>query len=380
MKVIHISEYGLPDPRLEKSAITARRKGYHVYFVGGPKQDDYRNLIFDKIYEIKFDVKAKYRFPFYYQILKSKINKVIKEVRPDVLHAHNILAAKISSEFDIPFVYDDHEYASMYGRIVHETFEILESQANSASNKIKWFIRKNIKAYMSNLWTNWEKEIVSKYPTITVSDKIAEGLKKYNSDSKIVVVPNFPMKNEVEHLTAPAYNSEISSVYMGRDGFADYHYPHRDIGDLIKIFKNKSIGRLDIIGWKDKTSENSNVKFHGYLSRQDAFKILTKSSIGLMPWIKHWSHYYMNPNKAYDYAYAGLLIICTSDLETIYATLGGNCVLFDDYADLVNKLKYFNDNKEELNKLRFKSYNYAKDNLYWEKYDHNIIDVYNYIA
>jgi glycosyltransferase involved in cell wall biosynthesis len=380
LKVLHISEYGLPEWFIEKSAITAKRKGYYVYFVGAQKKTDYSNVIFDKIYEIKWDIKAKYKFPFYYHILKRKISKVIEEVRPDIVHAHNILPAKIASEFDIPFVYDDHEYSSMYGRIVHETFEILESQAKSTSNKIRWFIKKNIKAYMSNLWTEWEKEIVSKYPTITVSDKSAEGLRKYNSNNKIVVVPNFPMKNEVHHLTAPAYHQEMSSVYMGRDGFTDYHYPHRNLEGLIEPFKNNDIGRLDIIGWEDKKSENSKIKFHGYLSRQDAFKILLKSSIGLMPWKKHWSHFYMNPNKAYDYAYAGLLVLCTSDLETIYSTLGGHCVLFDDYLDLVDKLKYFYENTEELNKLRFKSYNYAKDNIYWEKYDHKIIDVYNSLA
>ena len=88
----------------------------------------------------------------------------------------------------------------------------------------------------------------------------------------------------------------------------------------------------------------------------------------------------MNPNKAFDYAYAGLLVACTSDLKTIYSNLDGNCILFEDYDDLVLKLKYFSDNIEELYKLRIKSFNYAKDNLIWEKYDHNILTIYNSLA
>ena len=83
------------------------------------------------------------------------------------------------------------------------------------------------------------------------------------------------------------------------------------------------------------------IKFHGYISRENAFKILLKSSIGFMPCKKHWAHIYMNPNKAFDYAYAGLLVVCTSDLKTIYSNLDGNCILFEDYDDLVQKLKYF---------------------------------------
>ena len=90
--------------------------------------------------------------------------------------------------------------------------------------------------------------------------------------------------------------------------------------------------------------------------------------------------YYVNPNKTFDYVHAGLLVICTSDLTTIYSKLGGNCILFEDYDDLVQKLKYFSENIEELYKLRIKSFNFAKDNLIWEKYDNNIINIYNSIA
>lgn len=85
--------------------------------------------------------------------------------------------------------------------------------------------RKSVKKYMSKLWMEWEREIVSKHPTITVSDGIAAELRKYNSANKIVVVPNVPMKNEIPHLDNPIYHKEISSVYMGSDGLALYSYP-----------------------------------------------------------------------------------------------------------------------------------------------------------
>ena len=32
---------------------------------------------------------------------------------------------------------------------------------------------------MSKLWRKWEQDIVSKHPTITISEKIAEELRKY---------------------------------------------------------------------------------------------------------------------------------------------------------------------------------------------------------
>jgi glycosyltransferase involved in cell wall biosynthesis len=146
---------------------------------------------------------------------------------------------------------------------------------------------------------------------------------------------------------------------------------------LMETFNNNEIGRLEFIGWNDTNNETPKVKFHGYQSRDSMFKILRKSSIGLVPWKKHWSHVYVNPNKTYDYVHAGLLVICISDLRTIYSSLGGNCILVEDYNELAQTLKYLATNIEELNKMRLKSFNFAKDNLIWEKYDHNIINVYN---
>jgi glycosyltransferase involved in cell wall biosynthesis len=380
LKVLHISESSLPDWRIEKSAITAKREGYDVFFAGEKNIRDYKNFIFNKIFQFHWNVRAKYKFPLSYRIVKKKIHSIIDEIRPDIIHAHNILPAKIASEFDIPFVFDDHEYSSMHGKVIYEFFKIKESLDNSKINKIRWIARKSLKRYMSKLWIEWEKEIVSQYPTITVSDRIAEEFKKYNSNHKIFVVPNVPMKNEITDLDNPDYHKELSSVYMGSDGLVPLPYPNRDMSGLIETFNNNEIGRLEILGWNDPNKETHKVQFHGYQSRNDIFKILRKSSIGLVPWKKHWSHYFVNPNKTYDYVHAGLLVICTSDLKTIYSNLGGNCILIDNYDELVQKLKYFSHNIDELNKLRIKSFNFAKDNLIWEKYDHNIVEVYNSLS
>ena len=378
MKVLHLSEYGLPDWRIEKSAITAKREGHDVFFAGQKKKYGYTNKIFNKIYEIEINIIAKYKFPFYYQIVKKKINNIIKEIRPDIIHAHNIFSGKIASEFDIPFVFDDHEYSSMYGKLVAEASKRLESQNILTLKKFNYFVKKYVKRHLSNLWIEWEKDIVSENPTITVSEIIAEELKNKYNNNNVFVVPNLPMTDELSHLINPEYRKEVSSVYLGLDSFSvKNYYTHRDMSGLIETFKNNEIGRLDIIGWNDAKKETSKIKFHGYNSRDNIFKILRKSSIGLVPWKKHWSHYYVNPNKTSDYAHSGLLVMCTSDLSSISSLLGGNCILFNDYGDLVQKLEYFSENIEELNKLRFKSFNFAKDNLVWEKYDKIILRIYN---
>ena len=95
-------------------------------------------------------MRAKYKFPFSYQRVKKKIHNIIDEIRPDIIHAHNILPAKIASEFEIPLVFDDHEYSSMHGKVIYEFFKIRESLDNSKKNKIRWIARKSLKRYSLN--------------------------------------------------------------------------------------------------------------------------------------------------------------------------------------------------------------------------------------
>ena len=79
LKVLHLSESSLPDWRIEKSAITAKREGYDVFFAGENGLREYRNVIFNKIYQFHWNMRAKYKFPFSYQIVKKKLTKLLKK-------------------------------------------------------------------------------------------------------------------------------------------------------------------------------------------------------------------------------------------------------------------------------------------------------------
>ena len=64
---------------------------------------------------------------------KKQLGKVMRESKPDLVHAHNIFSAKIISEFDIPFVFDDHEYTSVYVRGLTEGVENISRSIDSAT-------------------------------------------------------------------------------------------------------------------------------------------------------------------------------------------------------------------------------------------------------
>ena len=103
---------------------------------------------------------------------------------------------------------------------------------------------------------------------------------------------------------------------------------------------------------------------------------MSNHSIGLVPFKQHWSHAYLNPNKAYEYAHAGLYVMCTSSLTTIRESLKDNCSTFEGYETLVPQLGYFKSNPDVLYNKRLRIFEFAQANLIWEKNEQDIFRAY----
>lgn len=60
LKILHVSDNGLPDWRIEKAALSAKNKNpdNQVFFAGLPLKPNYRyNFNFDWIYSLEWDFK-----------------------------------------------------------------------------------------------------------------------------------------------------------------------------------------------------------------------------------------------------------------------------------------------------------------------------------
>src|ERR671924_931971 len=383
MRILHVSHESLPDWRIEKSAISAANSNNKVFFAGRVL-NPYSGDAFSKIYKISWTAKARLGLPFYWHSVKKQLEKVLNETKPDVVHAHNIFSAKMISEFRIPFVYDDHEFWPVYVKRQSEASK--QSQKNVQTFSRAWpravarrVLRELLASKAIRLWTNWEKEIVSSHPTITVSEQIAAEMRISYHAKNVFVVPNFPMYSEVKDFEKPRFHNSLSSVYAGGDGRNIDKYPNRNIDDLDNTFLQKDIGNLTIIGWNGKSSSNK-IRYTGFLPRQDMFCEMFNHSIGLIPWEQHWSHNFVSPNKAYEYAHAGLVVACTSSFRVIKEILKEHCVTFEDYADMASKLMYFKENLDELYNKRLQIFGYARDKLIWEKNEKNIMEAYKKCA
>ena len=378
MKVLHLSDMHLPDWRIEKSAFTDLNRGHEVVFAG--MKSNYTGNVFSKVFQIHWTPRARRAVPFYWHSVKKQLEGVIKETRPDVIHAHNIFSAKMVSEFGIPFVYDDHEFWPIYVKRQSEVSK--QSQHRVQRSSSAWpraMVRKILREFLASraikLWTRWEREIVSSHPTITVSEQIAAELRTNYHAKNVFVVPNFPMYSEVKDFEKPRFLDSLSSVYAGVEAKGEITPAHRKIDGFVSTFLEKDIGNLVIIGWDNNSSSNK-VRYMGFLPRQAMFQEMFSHSIGLIPFRRHWSHVYISPNKAYEYPHAGLLVLTTSGFEPVKEILKEHCIVFDDYVEMASKLSYFKENLDEVYNKRLKIFDYARKNLIWENNESNIIEAY----
>jgi glycosyltransferase involved in cell wall biosynthesis len=373
----------------------SRKLGYETFFAGlVPDVTLTATDSFSRIYNIDWTEGAKFGIPFHWQSTKKQLNTVLRESRPDIVHAHNIFSAKMISEFGIPFVFDDHEYTSVYVRGLAEGVKENSKPATSKqtnSNPLSRSLRKVawnflLKQRAVALWSRWEGELLSlSVPTIVTTEKVVEDMSSSYSINRntIFVVPNLPMKDEAQSLGKPAYHDRLSSVYAGADRFySSGVYAHRNLNGLSDMFlNNDDIGDLVMIGVNRPQSESVacskvKVKYTEFLPRREMYNEMFKHSIGLMAFKKHWSHQFKSPNKAYEYAHAGLYVMCTSSFTSVIESFNGNCAVFEDYDDLASQLAYHSDNLDGLYKMRLRSFEYAKGNLIWEKYEENIFRAY----
>ena len=388
MRVLHISDYALPDWRIEKSAISALNRNYQVFFAGLPSHTS--NNIFSKTYEINWTPRARRAFPYYWYCVKKQIKKIVREARPDIVHAHNIFSAKMVSEIDIPFVYDDHEYWPSYVRRQIESYNSSLEQSSRNNDNPRRIIRNTILRLLNyrflKLGLGWEKQLVSSTPTITVSENIATELRQLGSTGKVFITPNFPMKNEIKDIQPPKFHRELISVYAGIEPKNNIKIAHRNMEGFVDIFNRyDDVGILTMIGVEEPSTNapspsgpsNARVAYKGYLPRHLMYQEMQNSSIGIVPFRKHWSHKYISPNKAYEYAHAGLVVLCTSSLVPIKNILRDYCMTFEDYEDMVSQLRDCRDNMEKNYEMRLGVYQFAKEKLLWENYEQNIFDAYS---
>ena len=222
------------------------------------------------------------------------------------------------------------------------------------------------------IWRAWESIVLRKARAIiTVSDEIANEHRKLNRNT--FTVPNLPLFSEIKNLEKSHVRDRLSSVYVG--SLTSPQPPFRRMDGFIDIFIRRDVGDLVVIGDR-RLKSFPPIYSIGFLRHDLLLKELTKYHIGIIPWKKHPFHSFCNPNKPYEYACAGLLVLVTSDMKPVISMLGDLCKTFNNYTDLMLLLEYYKNNLEEVGEEGLKTMKFAKEKLVWERYEKNLIKAY----
>lgn len=274
MRILHISDGRLPDPRVERMAKTMKKDGHELVFLGG-KPTEYQNLsAFSEVKTVPLGIGP---LIAYSPRIKKRWLTAISEIKPDVIHAHNVIVAHYLLGTEYPAIFDDHECLSKQRFMLAVRTPIRRAAA--------WFLVRK--------YEGWERELAMRFPVLTVSEGIADYYREYTS--KVGVVNNMPMLEEVDWLPNPPSRSGL--VYMGPD-FTDSRFrPSRDMTGLRDILSFDTVSGLP---------------------HREMMTKLSNYRIGLTPYRPHPFQRISNPNKNYEYLHAGLQVVLCETFAHIF--------------------------------------------------------------
>lgn len=368
MRILHLSSDPLPDPRVERAAWSGKRESHDVYFAGGPINSFHLGLNpFTQTSFLGWDARGTLHWGRTFREVRRRFTDFAKAVNPDLIHAHNVIAANLAQESRIAMVYDDHEYWSMWMKAELENWF---SELLAHPRKTKASLTKRYAAW---LWTRWESEIVPVTPTITVCEATARAHERNGGHG--FVVPNMPSTLEINSIPPPRLKgAPLSTAIVGND-FSS-RMKTRDSWGALDLFANNLFGELLLIG-ESRTISSRNVRSTGFVDHLAMLRELTLHHIGLIPWKPHWFHKFYSPNKAYEYMHAGLIPVFPSGLQQVVDYSRGMGYAFSNYEELRRILTSLSDNVSNLQESRNTIQEYARRELCWERFEKRIFEAYS---
>ncbi|MEM3678179.1 MAG: hypothetical protein QW176_08555 [Candidatus Bathyarchaeia archaeon] len=357
-RILHVSDTPLPDARIEKMAYSIAERGAETYFAGPySKRPALPEKGFKSLFTLDWSPRARMHLPPYWRTIKLSIKRLVDMLKPDLIHAHNIFAARLSYELGLRMVYDDHEYWPLE----------LKAMRNYSSRSGL------INVYLSWLASRWSKAISDRAPIIAASPTVVQ---EYLEHGEAFLVPSYPNKLEIHMMRYQMRPRDgLSCVVIGRDFPAQVSF--RDTSGLLEALKYEEAVEVTLIGPPKNFTSNPRVHSLGYLNYADLLMELPRHHVGLIPWKPHWFHKYCSPNKAYQYAHAGLVVVAPYTMEPVIEAIGRDlCLTFRDFQELAEILRDLSRDLKYALKLGRETRECARERLTWELYEDAIGEAY----
>ncbi len=372
MRILIVSDDGLPDIRVEREILTLTKLGHEVYFIGPHK---YTTLIDSNLikstYNMKIPVMAKLKIEPYYYWTKRKIMKIAKSLKPDVIIGVNFFSTLLIHKSGYPIIFDDHDFNPLLIAFRYITKEYRGLKQNTVSLRALKIMLK------------YGYEIAGNHTTWTISEYIRRIYSTITGSNNIYVLRNYPSKLELDstpfvRITKPP----LKLCFFGSKLMKTYVSLIRRLKEPFLIL-NEYAGKgfdisIDLYGvLNDEIRSIPSIRYRGYIKRTlDLLKKISYTHACFLAWIPMPIQAYYSPNKLYQCMASGSIPLIVDTMTEVLDEVG-NGVIAINSIDFENSLQatlqsLYNMDNDEINKIRLKSYKEIRMKP-WDIYD-KVID------
>lgn len=366
MRIGMILDKGFPpDSRVENEALTLLNQGHDVVLFcwnfGDQPETEIINGIRIHRYKLSqklFDLLSPLALsvPIYNHVLSHYLKQFLSEYRPDVIHAHDMVALEPvikASKKSTPIVLDLHENRP----------EIMKTYTHINSGLGKFLVN-------TDKWEKKQKEVVSiadKLIVVTEEAKI-DILHHQNIDEQnIYVVPNTVsvesfLEYPIDKMIIERYKSSFVVLYLGSTGLrrgtdtairsiAILKNKIKNI-KLVLVGKSRDDGKLIALARDLNVIEN--VDFEGWQNVKLFPSYIRASDVCISPLVRNRHHDTTYPNKLFQYMSLAKPVIvsdCTAQRNVVEKEQCGLIHAAGDAEELARQIEKLYNDKELSNKF-----------------------------
>lgn len=363
MRICHITTvHSRYDTRIFwKECLSAAQAGNEIFLIVNDGKDD---EVFKGVKIISVKSPSKNRVSrILSRVAQKKIYKIAKDLKADIYHFH------------------DPELLGLGVKLKKNRFCVMYDAHEDVPRQIltKEWIPPFLRGLVSRLFELYENRCARKYDAIIVPiPYLKERFQKLNSS--VWEICNFPTE-EIEY-SGENYSNSNPGCYVGDltntrglRQIAEATYKAELELNLCGTFLSKGL-KQEIL------SQFDNVKYLGFLARDEIAQILCNSSMGFVTLLNTPNDAMAYPIKLFEYMAAGIPVIASN--FPVYKDIveGHNCGIcvdpldIDAIYDAINKIR---NDKEYADELRNNGYKAITEKFNWENQAEKLIDCYNSI-
>lgn len=382
-----------PDARVENEAKALIQRGfevylYHIDYNYRPASEQYEEIrIIRKAGSrllYKFSALA-YTFPFFRWMVEGSIRDFIREVKPDVLHVHDMVIAEAvfsaNKAFQLPIILDLHENRP----------EIMELYKHINQWPGKWLIR-------LNRWRRKQKELMHQADhVILVTEEARQRAAKSDGVplEKTTSVPNVVRLGQFDTTSFDPAISQITEgkftlLYIGDTSVRRGTMTALTAVDILKnqipelqllLVGNSSQDHL-LYDFVEKRKLEKMVRFEGWQEPDKIPAYINVSSVCLSPLLRNIHHDTTYANKLFQYMACGKPVAasdCPAQAAVIKKERCGLIHKADDPEDLARVILELYQMPEKRAALGGKGAEAVRQRWNWEVAEKKILSVYENI-